>query len=43
MDFNDYGHITGAWWMLERENDDSNIPNRFADLMSEAICDRLSQ
>lgn len=37
IDFNDYGHITGNWWITYRENIDSNIPNRFADLMENEI------
>lgn len=37
IDFNDYGHITGNWWITYRENIDSSIPNRFADLMENEI------
>ena len=37
IDFNDYGHITGNWWITYCENTDSNIPNRFADLMESEI------
>ena len=29
LDFNDYGHITGNYWMTS-ENDDSSIPERLA-------------
>ena len=43
VDFNDFGHITGNWWITQRENRDSNIPNRFADLMEHAIKERLNQ
>lgn len=37
IDFNDYGHITGNWWITYRENTDSNIPNRFANLLESEI------
>lgn len=37
IDFNDYGHITGKWWITYVENFDSNIPNRFAELMENEI------
>lgn len=36
LDFNDYGHITGTYW-LSSDNDDSNIPERFGDLIQSAI------
>ncbi len=36
LDFNDYGHITGTYW-LSSDNDDSNIPERFGDLIRSAI------
>ncbi len=36
LDFNDYGHITGKYW-LSSDNDDSNIPERFGDLIRSAI------
>lgn len=41
IDFNDYGYITGNWWITYRGNYDSNIPNRFANLMSEAISQKI--
>lgn len=41
-DFNDFGHITGSWWITQRENYDSNIPNRYAELMSGAIREKLN-
>lgn len=41
VDFNDFGHITGSWWITRRDNHDSSIPNRYADLMKEAIEDKL--
>ena len=36
IDYNDYGHITGRYW-LSSDNDDSNIPSRLADMISSAI------
>ena len=36
VDFNDYGHITGKYW-LSSDNDDSNIPGHVADNMSTMI------
>ena len=30
IDFNDYGHLTGEYWLFS-DNDDSNIPKRVAD------------
>lgn len=41
LDFNDFGHITGTYWITKRGNYDSSIPNRFAELMQEAIEDKL--
>jgi hypothetical protein len=37
LDFNDFGHITGSWWITSCDNFDSNIPNRYAELMQNAI------
>lgn len=34
IDFNDYGHITGRYW-INSNNNDSNIPNRVASLMNQ--------
>ena len=34
IDFNDYGHITGRYW-LSNENDDSNLPSKFAECIGE--------
>ena len=34
IDFNDYGHITGRYW-LSNENDDSNLPDKFAECIGE--------
>lgn len=36
VDFNDYGHLTGKYW-LSSDNDDSIIPQWFADKLSTAI------
>ena len=36
VDFNDYGHITGKYW-LDSENEDSKLPRRFAEIMSTEI------
>lgn len=36
VDFNDYGHITGKYWLYS-DNDDSNIPEHFADNIKEII------
>lgn len=30
IDFNDYGHITGTYW-LSNDNEDSNLPDKFAE------------
>ena len=43
IDFNDFGHITGSSWITLRDNYDSNIPNRYADLMQEAIQEKLKE
>lgn len=36
VDFNDYGHITGKYWLYS-DNDDSNIPEHFADNIKQVI------
>lgn len=36
VDFNDYGHITGKYWLYS-DNDDSNIPKHFADNIKQII------
>lgn len=41
VDFSDYGRLTGSWW-LESDNDDSPIPERFAETMAEQIKSRLT-
>lgn len=42
LDFNDYGHITGTYW-LSSDNDDSNIPERLGDLIRSAIHSHSSE
>ena len=42
IDFNDYGHLTGAYW-LRTENDDSLIPHHFANAMQAQIKSRVSR
>ena len=41
IDFNDYGHLTGRYWLFT-DNDDSNIPSYIANAISAAINDTLS-
>ncbi len=36
IDFNDYGHLTGAYW-LSSDNDDSDIPEHVADRIRSSI------
>lgn len=36
VDFNDYGHITGKYW-IRSENDDSSIPSRIGEMISEQL------
>lgn len=38
IDFNDYGKITGRYW-LSTDNDDSDIPKNVADRISQMIAD----
>ena len=42
IDFNDYGHLTGAYW-LETENSDSLIPEHFANSMQQQIKSRIGR
>ena len=42
LDVNDYGHITGKYW-LSSDNEDSNIPNRLGDLICQAIKNHLQE
>ena len=37
IDFNDYGRVTGRYWMRYSENTDSQIPHRYAEQLSEAV------
>lgn len=41
IDFNDYGHITGQYW-LKYENHDSRVPIVIAEKISDLIIDKLS-
>ena len=41
IDFNDYGNITGNYW-LSSDNYDSDIPNVVANRISQQINDRLN-
>ena len=36
IDFNDYGSLSGRYW-IENENDESNLPQAFAEFISEEI------
>lgn len=40
VDFNDYGHLTGTYW-LNTENSNSAIPKHFADLVQAEIMQRI--
>lgn len=40
IDFNDYGKITGDYWLWS-ENTDSKIPNHIAELISDTVIDIL--
>ena len=42
IDFNNYGHYTGKYW-IKSENKDSEIPDRVAQLIVEEISRRLNQ
>lgn len=42
IDFNDYGHLTGAYW-LDTENSDSLIPEHFANAVQAQIERRVSR
>ena len=39
VDFNDYGHITGKYW-LKSDNAESSIPDKFADAMQYMIVNK---
>jgi len=41
LDFNDYGHLTGAYWM-STENTQSIIPKHFADALQEQVRSHVS-
>ncbi|WP_457966867.1 hypothetical protein M1E17_09275 [Arthrobacter sp. D1-29] len=40
VDFNDYGHLTGTYW-LNTENSKSAVPKHFADLVQAEIKQRI--
>lgn len=40
VDFNDWGHITGTYW-IQTDNDDSLIPSHYGQMVSEAIYDLM--
>jgi hypothetical protein len=42
VDFNDYGHLTGAYWM-NSENTDSPIPKHFAEAVRAQIAGRVTK
>lgn len=41
IDFNDYGTITGRYWIRDVENNNSTVPNGYAKQLSMAIIDAL--
>lgn len=41
IDFNDYGHLTGAYW-LETENSDSLVPEHFARALQSQVARRVN-
>lgn len=41
IDFNDYGHLTGSYW-IKSENSDSQIPSHFANAVSAQIHERTA-
>jgi hypothetical protein len=41
IDFNDYGRLSGAYW-LDSENSDSSIPEHFADMVRAQINSRMT-
>lgn len=40
IDFNDYGHITGKYWVINEHNA-SNLPTAFADYLSEQFIEAI--
>ena len=42
IDFNDYGTLTGSYWMRHVENTDSQIPYNYAKQLSSAIVEYLN-
>lgn len=43
LDFNDFGKITGNYWIKANENLESSIPNKYANMLKDAIENRLKQ
>ena len=41
VDFNNWGHIDGTYWMYS-ENDDSSIPKHYGNILSGKVCDYLN-
>ena len=41
LDFNDYGKITGEYWIKYNENHDSQIPGSYAEQLKSAVKDYL--
>ena len=41
VDFNDYGDLTGRYYFVDHGKDESNIPDHFANCVSEEIAKRL--
>lgn len=42
LDFNDYGKITGEYWIRYNENHDSQIPSSYAEQLKSALKDYLN-
>ena len=40
LDFNDYGKVTGNYWVRYCENSDSQIPKSYAEQLKKAIIER---
>lgn len=40
IDFNDYGYLTGSYWITS-ENQDSIVPNHFASLVQKEVLRRI--
>ena len=42
IDFNNYGHVTGKYW-LSTDNEDSDIPERIAERIKNAIQEKVCE